>query len=435
MHIRKNKFIANTGWIIGGKVFQMVLALVIGMVSARYLGPTNYGVINYTLSFTTFFTALCTLGLNAVIIKELIDNPDQQGTILGSGIGIRCLSSLMSVVSILLLVFILNPNDPLLLIVAFLQAIALFFQSFDLIDYWYQSNLLSKYPTIIQSIAYIVVSLYKIYILISAKNVQWFAFSNSLDMILIAVLLFWSYNKHGGQKLIFSFQVAKSLLSKSYHFILSGMMVAVYGQIDKIMIGKFMTTTDVGLYSTAINICNMWTFILSAIIDSARPVITEKKLTDSKAYIRRIKQLYAGVIWISIFVGLFVTVFGKWIIYILYGKEYIGATSALIIAIWYCAFSFLGVARSIWIVCEDKSKYEKKFAAWGAAINIILNLAFIPLWGINGAAIATLVTQIVTNVIIPSIYKDTRENSKYILQGFLLKGVIEKGTLKRLLKR
>lgn len=426
MQLQKNKFVQNTGWIIGGKVFQMILALFIGIVSARYLGPANYGIINYTLSFTSFFTALCTLGLNATIIKELIDNPNQQGVILGSGIGIRCLSSIMSVISILILIFILNPNDPLLLVVGLLQAIALFFQSFDLIDYWYQSNLKSKYPSIIQSIAYIIVSIYKIYILFTAKSVQWFAFSNSFDVALIALLLLWSYKKHGGQKLIFSFAKAKAMLAKSYHFILSGLMVAVYGQIDKIMIGKFLTTTDVGLYSTAINICNMWTFILSAIIDSARPVITEMKATDNKTYIKRITQLYSGVIWVSVFVAAFVTIFSRQIIHILYGEKYIEASSALIIAIWYCAFAYLGVARSVWIVCENKSRYEKKFAVWGAVINVVLNFFLIPLLGINGAAVATLVTQIFTNVIIPTIYKETRENSVYMLHGFLLKGVINK---------
>lgn len=428
-----NKFLSNASWIIGGKVFQMAISLVMGMITARYLGPSNYGVINYTASFVAFFTSICTLGLNGIIVKELIDNPDLEGEILGTSIIMRLVSSLFSSISILYIVKILNPEEQIFLVVALLQVISLVFQSFDMINYWYQAKMMSKFCAIIQSVGYLAMTVYRIIILILGKSVEWFAFCTSLDMIVISSLLLISYYKNGGKKLSFSWRLSKDMISKSYHFILSGLMVAVYGQMDKIMLGKMINTDVVGFYSTAAAICSMWTFVLLAIIDAARPIIMEVRKDSKELYKRRIKQLYAVIIWMSFLVAVVFSIFAKWIILILYGEQYIPAIGPLRIIAWSTAFSYLGVARGIWLVCEGKQKYVKHLSFLGAVCNLILNFMLIPTIGINGAAIATLITQIMTNFIIPMIIKETRENSIYIIEAFLLKEVISKSTIKKVI--
>ena len=85
----KNKEIKNAGWIIGERIVQMLISFLIGILSARYLGPDNYGSLNYTASFITFFTSVATLGMDGVIIKKMIEHPDKEGNLIGGSIILR----------------------------------------------------------------------------------------------------------------------------------------------------------------------------------------------------------------------------------------------------------------------------------------------------------------------------------------------------------
>ena len=105
--LRKNKVVKNAGWIIGGKVANKLLAFVVGIFAARYLGPSNYGLINYAAAYATFFASLCTLGINSVIVKNFVDHPDQQGETIGTTLLLRAISSLLSALAIIGIVSVL----------------------------------------------------------------------------------------------------------------------------------------------------------------------------------------------------------------------------------------------------------------------------------------------------------------------------------------
>lgn len=104
------------------RLLQMVVSFFVGILTARFLGPDNYGLINRSAAFISFFTPICTLGISSVIVNELLVNPKKQEELLGSGIGIRCIASILSMIGIQLLIFLMNPGDKLLLWVAFLQS-------------------------------------------------------------------------------------------------------------------------------------------------------------------------------------------------------------------------------------------------------------------------------------------------------------------------
>ncbi len=420
--VLNNKTVNNAKWMIGEQAVQMAISVVLGVITARYLGPSNYGVINYSAAFVVFFSSIVTLGLEGVIIKEMVNNRDQEGTIIGTGIAMRLLASAISIFAILILLTILNPGDTIVLKVGFLQSLVMLFKAFELIDFWFQSYLRSKYVAILKSISYFLVAIYKFYILFTNKSIEWFAFSTSLDFLLIAIMIVIAYYKKGGKQMHFSFEMAKKLLKQSYHFILSGMLITVYVQMDKILIGQFLTEADVGLYSAATTICNYWLLVPVALINSARPTIMQlKKDENEEMYLKRIKQLYCILIWGGAIVCLGISVLSKFILSTLYQEAYISATPTLAIVIWYTIFSTLGTARGIWIVCENKNAYIKKIVLWGTVMNLVLNLALIPVLGIIGSAITSLTTQIFTAIIAPMLYKETRIHSKYILDAFLFR--------------
>ncbi len=419
-----NKETKNAIWLIGGRVAQMALSLVVGALTARYLGPGNYGLINYATAYVSFFTALCNLGLNAVIIKDFVDNPDEQGEAIGSALIMRLVSSLLSCGMIVGIVSLVDKNEPLTIAVAALCSFGAVFHIFETFNYWFQNQYKSKITSIATLLAYIVTSAYKIILLITQKDVRWFAFASSVDYIAVAVFLIIAYKMHGGARLKFSFRKSKNLISVSYNYILSSLLVAIYGQTNKFMLKQFLGDEEVGYFSTANAICMMWPFVLQAIIDSMYPTILGlHSKGDKEGFNKKNRQLYAIVFYVSCFVSVMLIFFGDWGINLLYGDAYAPAGTPLKIITWYTAFSYLGVARNAWTVSEGKQKYLKYMYISAVIINVGLNYILIPSFGASGAATASLVTQIFTSIILPMFFKEMRPNAKLMIDAILLRGL------------
>ena len=417
----KNKEVGNAGWLIGGKVFQMLISLVVGVITARYLGPSNYGLIGYGTAYVTFFSAFCTLGLNSVIIKDFVDHKDEQGEAIGSAIVMRLVSSVLSSLMIIGFVSIIDRNEPTTIAVVALCSVGTIFHVFETFNFWFQSQYKSKVTSIATLTAYIITSVYKIILLMIGKDVRWFAFSTSVDYIVVAVFLYVAYRKFHGKKLKFSIKKSKSLLKISYNYILSTMMVAIYGQTDKLLLKQLCDDSSVGYFTTATTVCAMWVFVLQAIIDSVYPTILNLKGKDQLQYERKNRQLYAIVFYVSCLVSVGFLVLGDFVIKILYGEAYMPAAGILKVVSWYTAFSYLGVARNAWIVSEGKQKYLKYIYGAAAILNVVMNLILIPVMGTIGAATATLITQILTSIVLPIMFKELRPNTKLMLEAICLK--------------
>ena len=419
----KNRTAQNASWLIFGRIAQMIISFFVGILTARFLGPSNYGLIGYAGAYTAFFMAFCTLGINSILVKEFVLKPDNEGEIIGTTLILRVISSFLSSILIIIIVSVVDVGEKTTLYVVALCSIGTVFHVFEVFNYWFQAKLQSNVTAAASLLAYTVTAIYKVILIVTGKSVYWFAFATSIDYICIAIVLLIAYFRFGGKKLRFSFLCAKDLLKQSYHFILSSLMVSIYGQTDKLMLKQMISETEVGYYSTATAICSMWCFVLTAIIDSFYPSIIEASEKDEELFKKRNKQLYAMIFYISVFVSVIFFIFSPLIIKILYGNEFLPAVNPLRIVTWYTAFSYLGVARNAWIVCEKRQKYLKYLYALAAVANIILNLIFIPLFGASGAAIASLISEALVSVILPFSIKDLRENSSLMIQAIFLKGL------------
>lgn len=417
MRLSENKIIKNASWIIICRVMQSVLSLIISMIAARYLGPGNFGLINYASSITAFVVPLVRLGLNSVLVQEIVSNPDDEGKILGTSMVMGCISSLLGVIGCTAFAFIVNRGEQDTLIVCFLYSISLFFQMMELIQYWYQANLLSKYTAVTSLVARFIISVYRIYIIIVGKTIYWFAIVNALDYFIIAVVLIVIYRRKSKNKLCFSTDYAKSLISKSKHYILSDMMVAVFGQTDKIMLKLFQGDEASGFYSAAIVCTGMTTFVFLAIIDSMRPVIFQAKKNSEEDFRKYMTMLFSIIFYLALTQSLFITVLSKPIVGIIYGPAYAPTVLVLAIITWYSAFSYTGPVRDIWILAENQQKYLWKINLSGAVLNIIGNLILIPYLGAVGAAIASVLTQVFTNFILCFTYKPIKPMGSIIVDA------------------
>lgn len=416
-----NKVIKNASWIIGCRIAQSVLALIINMLTARYLGPSNYGIINYVASLVAFMTPIMNLGINNILVNELIKNPDEEGKILGTSIGLTFISSIFCVVGLLGFISIANSGEIETIVVCWLYSLLLISQSFELIQFWFQAKLWSKYCALSTLGAYGIVSIYKIWLFVSEKNIYWFAISNAFDYILIAIALTVIYKRKGGQRFSFSLEVAKRVLKQSCHYILPGMMGIVLAQSDRVML-KFMDGNEaVGLYSAAYSIASLTSFVFVAIIDSMRPGILRDKASDQRKYEKNISRLFGVVLYLSMLQSIIVSIFSNLIIYIMYGRSYFGAITTLQIIIWYTSFSYYGAVRNVWILAEEKQKYLWIITFVGMIANVGMNFILIQKYGINGAALATLITQLFMNVVLNWFIHIFRDVNKLAFKGLNIK--------------
>ena len=295
------------------------------------------------------------------------------------------------------------------------------FHVFNAFNYWFQRHLKSKFTAIAAFVAYIVTAAYRVVLMISGQSVTWFALATSVDYVCVAVLLVYFYKKEGGRSLGFSWKYGVHLLSRSKHYILAGLMASIYGQTDKLMLKQLMDDAMVGYYGVAVSLSTMWGFVLQAVIDSVSPRIIDFWGKDRRMFERRNRQLYAMVFYFAVGVSLVISLLAKPIVLILYGQQYAPTVLPLRIVVWYTAFSYLGVARNAWMVCENRQKYLKYLYTAAAAINVVLNWFLIPIWGAAGAAATSLLTQIATTIFLPAVVKPLRPNVKLMLEAILLR--------------
>ena len=402
-----------------------MISLVIGVITARYLGPSNYGLISYAASIVSFALPIMQLGLNQTLVKEFVQSPDEEGKILGTSLILNVISSLFCIAGSVAFVMIADAGEKETILVCALYSLSLVFQATEMTQYWFQAKLLSKYPSIAMLASYVVVAVYKIYLLVTQKSVMWFTLSHVIDYLLVSCILLIVYCKVGTKKLSFDWQKGKQMLSRSKYYIIPSIMVMIFQHSDRIMIKSMVNEAETGLYSAAITCIGISGFVFSAIIDSARPIILEAKEKSQELYEHRMIQLYSIITCISIAQSLCMTLLAKHIVWLLYGAEYLGSATILMIAVWYVTFSYYGSVRNIWILAEGKQKYLTGINVLGALANVALNFMFIPLWGGAGAAFASLITQFFTNVIIGFILKPIRHNNYLMLKSYHPKVILE----------
>lgn len=419
-----NKTFKNTAWLVSDKIFYMVIGVFVTAVVARYFGPENFGQFNYALAFVSLFTAISTLGMETLTVKSIIDSPNNEGTILCTSLFLRLCGGILLTVLAITIIKIIEPDDRNLHILVLIMSLTMVIRSFEVIEYWIQAYQKAKISSLIRISSYAFISLLKVIMVIFKGTLITFALIYMLDVAIVGVALIISYFKIREKKFPWEINLmyAKNILSQSWYLIISGLMVTLYMRIDQVMLGSMLPNrVELGVYSAAVRIAEIWYFVPMAIITSFKPIIMNNKLKDEESYLRSVQILYTIIAWSGIGFGVLILLFSKPIISILYGVDYLKAANILSISVWAGTFAMLGSARSTWLICEGLQKYSVIYILIGCIANIVINYLLIPLYGGVGAAFATLFSQITVAIISPSFFKDTRVSTKMILKAFTLK--------------
>ena len=393
------KYFKNTSWLLGEKILRMIVGLFVGIWVARYLGPEQFGLFSYAQAFVGLFTAIAGLGLDSIIVRELVKDPTKQAVLLGTAFYLKLIGASLVLLALAGAVT-LSHQDSLTTWLIFIIASATVFQSFNIIDFFFQAKVLSKYVVYVNIISLLISSFVKIGLILTNASLIAFAWVILFDSVILMLGFVYYFQRHAKlniKKLNFSKATAINLLKDSWPLILSGLVISIYMKVDQIMIKEMLDAEAVGQYVAAVRLSEAWYFIPMVIASSLFPAIINAKKVSEEFYYAQLQKLYDLMVWIAIAIALPMTFLSDWVIDLLYGVQYDQSGAILMIHIWAGVFVFLGVASSRWFIVENLQKYSLYRTLAGALINVMLNYILIPIYGIYGAAYATLASQVVAS--------------------------------------
>lgn len=390
------RYFSNTGWMFFGQIFSLLVSFFVGAWLARYLGPENYGVLSYSIAFAGLFAFIASLGVDGILNRELVSNVDQKNKLLGTSFILKLIGGFLAFFLSFIFVFIFESSNLIRVLVSLFSLIYIF-QSIQVVSIFFQSQVDAKKNVRPQVITAIISSVLKLLLIFFGLGVIWLTLIYVLDSIWIGIFLILEYKTSGFNFRFWSFDksLAKKILSSSWLLMLSSAAAYIYMKVDQVMIGIFMGGREVGLYAAAVKFVEIWYFIPSLICVSIFPAIINAKKISSEIYAKRLKALFVLMFVLAVIIALPTTFLADWIILFLFGRDYFAATGILQIYIWSGVGLFLGWGVNQYLLSENKVKLIFFYNLISMIINIVLNLLFIPLIGLTGAAWATLLAYFV----------------------------------------
>jgi O-antigen/teichoic acid export membrane protein len=369
---------------------------------ARYLGPAGYGMLNYAVAFVTLFSALATLGLDQIVVRELVHSPENEGKLVGTSFFLKLMGGVIVLFLSTLTAFFIHRGDLKTILMIFFISLGMVAQAFLAIDFFFQSKILSKYTVIAQNIAFFVVSGMKVILILLRVSVEWFAVMSLFEAFVAGVFLVFFYNRKGGHisNWKFDMETAKKLLHDSWPLILSSVAITIYMRIDQVMIRNMLGEKEVGWYSAAVSLTEVWYFIPGVIASSVFPALVEAKKIDEKIYRERARQMLWLLGGVAIFMALPISLLSKSIVQVLFGDAYRFSGEVLRLYVWASVFVFFGQGINYLLLCESDQRIIFLRVAIGALFNAFFNMFLIIRIGILGAVYATLLAYIFSLFII-----------------------------------
>lgn len=389
------KILRNGAWVSSDRILRLGFSLIVGALMARYLTPNLYGAFNYASSFVALVSVFATLGLENIVIREIVKAPSRRDEILGTAFFLKLFGGLFVICVTGILILFVRPGDAMASGLVILTGLAFIPQAIYTIDFYFQAELRSKYTVIANSIAFVTCSIAKLTFIYLGASVYVFVALSSLETLIggIGIYIFYKrlgFNLSGWR---FDRSVAFGLLKDSWPLIFSGVAIMIYMRIDQVMVGNMLGNTSLGQYSAAVKISEVWYFLPLAIVASVYPKIVELKQRSEAEYHLRLQQLFNLMCLMGYVVGGIFCFASKDIIGFVFGKQYAMAKDILSVHIWTGLFIAIGVARGNWLISENRTRFQFMTTAMGAVINILLNIVLIKRYGGIGAAWATLISQ------------------------------------------
>ncbi|MBN1799630.1 MAG: flippase [Spirochaetales bacterium] len=355
---------------------------------AQNLGAAGFGKISFAYSFLVYFMMLANPGLDRLGIRILARDAGklkQAGTL----VTLRFMLALISFLLLVLIAFILpKPSDVRILIIIY--GISLFTYAL-LLEWVYQG---------VEKMGFVSVSrtldkmLYFILIILFIENqnqilfvpVFWLAGSLAASLFLLIVFLV----KYGGLRLSCDLSAFKGFLKQAVPIGLSYFVTQLFFHFDIIMLGMLKTEKEVGIYQASSKIIQLvlpWFNLFFIVIFPVLTRLYKESKEKITSLIRIILKYFIIICFPLITMG---TVTANDIIRFLFGSEYIEGVLVFQILLWTLACFLISYSFMNLLLACDRERKLLAGMSIGTLTNIVFNIILIPLYGIHGAAVATI---------------------------------------------
>lgn len=385
----------NIGWLSADRIIRMLGAVIVNTAVARYLGPSDFGLLNYGIAIFSLFNIMSNLGLDLLVVRDLALDVDSAPQVLGTGFALKAAASVVTTLAGIAAVLLLEPHNRFLLVLVGLLSAAGIFQAFDVIDYYFQSQTRSVFAIIPRTSVFVTASIFRMVAVFKHATLMAFAWIAAGEILVMELGLAVSYYlaERPWHRWVVKLQVAKQLLRESWPLLVSNAMYLVYFRSDQVLLGKLASKSAVGQYTAAIRLSEIWYSIPVIVCASVMPRILKSREANPERYYARLQRLYESMVFICVAVAVATQFVGPLAVHLLYGPQYASSAQILAIHIWTGAFFAVGQIGGQQFVQEKLTVSSMYRMMLGAVINVVLNLLWIPRWGGMGSAFATLVAQ------------------------------------------
>jgi len=387
------KYLANTGWFLVARICTIIIAFFTTIYVIRYLGPQNYGTLSYAVSFVSLFGFIASLGIDQIVYRELVKRPEDEGEIMGSALGLKLLGGLTATLLAVGGALLIGVTQIELILIT-IVSLTLLGAAGQLIMFAYLARVQSKQPAIITLAISIILAITKLLIIFFDKGVIYFALVLLLESVLYAAFFAFSYHRHFNKfnEWRLHKDTARLLFATSWPLMLSTVSIMIYARIDQVMLRHYIDVTAVGIYDAAVRLSDVWYIIPNVILGALFPAIINAQKTSPSLFRKRIHLCAALLVGLNLLIILPTNLLAPHIIEILFGSAFIGTADVLTIYIWSLIGFSLGQLMNTYLIAENYVYIYLYTSVSTVLVNIGLNILLIPSYGVNGAALATLVS-------------------------------------------
>ena len=430
----KEKVIGNVVWAVTGKVVTLLGGLLVGIFVARYLGPEQYGLMSYVMSYVALFQVLASFGMDQIEIREEAKTPEEKNKIIGTAFVLKISFALITMLLVAITAWIFEA-DSFTKWMIILYSASMIANSFGVIRNYFTSLVWNEYIVKTEITRTFIGAGIKIGLLLLHAPLVWFIAATLFDTILIAGGYFVSYRSKidSIKKWAFDREQARYLIKQSFPLLLSGAAVVVYNKISEVMLGNMLDKTAVGYYSVASRFVEICIFIPTIISQTITPILVKYHESNINLYNQQTKIYCSTITWCSIIIAIIITFTSAPLIKYTFGTEYMASIPILQVLSFKAIGAALMQSSGQMIIIEGLQKYAVLRNGVACFVCIIGNLILIPILDVVGAALSGVLAFItagyLAHIIIPVYRKFFLIQTYGIIMGWkdLLKMITKHG--------
>ncbi|HWQ38892.1 MAG TPA: flippase [Burkholderiales bacterium] len=402
-----SRILANFGWLSADRVLRLAVGLLVGVWLARYLGPETFGQYSFAFALAALFGAFSKLGLDGVLVRELVRAPQRQQELLASALVLRLAGGVLAAAGAMLCGRFFRSGEAAIQLLVSVAAVALVFQALDVFEHWFQSQLRSRYAVAAKTSVFLLMAGARVGLIVGGASVVVFAGAAVLEVLLggIALLAAYRLAGQGFERWRVTWSAVRGLLRPALPLIFAGLAVSLYMRIDQVMIARMLGDHAVGLYSAATRLTEATYFLPGALVASVLPAVVSLRTSSEPQFVDRMQRVFDLMVVAGVSLALPLSLFSGAVVRVLFGEPFADSAGVLAIHAWASVFVYLGMASSSYLLARDLTMVSLTRTMLGAVVNVVLNLLLIPEYGIRGAALATLISACVATF---AVFLDAR---------------------------